>query len=157
MGKKKEKQRRRELAECVYIAFYRSNHRRITAVSIPVGTSDDKRATSLYGDPDLNLSVIPSIKSYEKIQRHHNVSSFQNSTQFVDNSVGIYRWNNSVGIYRPSCRRYVVCRYISPTAKFCRCRSTKLEMELYPSVKITDKIILSVIPLVFANFLVVIV
>jgi len=92
---------RRESEECGYIGFYRWNHRRIRFVGISVGNSDDECVTSLYGNPGLNPSVIPSIKSSEKIPCHHTVSSFQNSIYSVDDVVGIYRRTYSVGIYRP--------------------------------------------------------
>jgi len=110
MGKKKEKYTRRESAECVYIGFYRWNHRRPRPVGIPVSNYNGEWATSLYGDPGLNPSVIPSVKSSEKIQRHHTVSYFQNSIQSIGNTVGIYRRNNSVGTYRPYCQRNL-CRW----------------------------------------------
>jgi hypothetical protein len=83
------------LAECGYIGFYRWNHRRISSVGIPIGNSDGECIMSLYGDTDLNPSVIPSVKSSEKIPHYHTVFSFQNS---ID-SVGIYRRNNVVGNY----------------------------------------------------------
>jgi hypothetical protein len=53
----------------------------------------------------LNPSVIPSVKSSEKIARHQTISFFQNSIYFVGNSVGIYRRNYSVSIYRSNCWR----------------------------------------------------
>jgi len=64
-------------AEWVYIGFYRWNHLRNVSVDIPVGESAGDCATSLYGDPDLNPSVIPSVKSSEKNPRHHTVATFQ--------------------------------------------------------------------------------
>jgi hypothetical protein len=78
--------RRRESAECGYIGFYRWNHRRTRLVGIPVGNSDGKWVTSLYGDPDLNPSVIPSVKSSEKVPCHQTVSFFQNSIYFVSHT-----------------------------------------------------------------------
>jgi hypothetical protein len=39
-----------------------------------------KILVSLYGDPGLNPSIILSVKSSEKIQHHHIISCFQNST-----------------------------------------------------------------------------
>jgi len=46
-------------------------------------------------------------------------------------------------------KNYIICRW------YGRYIPTELETELYPSVKITDEKILSVISLVFADFLVV--
>jgi len=66
-GKKKEKQRKRVLAESVYTSFYRWNHRRTRSVGITIDDSADGSATLLYGYPDLNLSIISSVKSSEKI------------------------------------------------------------------------------------------
>ena len=58
-GKKKEKQRKRVLADgWVYNGFFRWNHRRIHSIGAFVGES----ATSLYGYLSLNPSVIPSVK-----------------------------------------------------------------------------------------------
>ena len=77
-GRRRGRRRRnRVLAERVYIDFYRWNHRRTRSVGIPVGESTGDRATSLYGDPGLNPSVIPSVKSSEKNPRHHTVAAFQ--------------------------------------------------------------------------------
>jgi hypothetical protein len=73
-GKKKEKQRKRVSAKSVYTGFYRWNHRRTRSVGITVGDSADGSATSLYGYPDLNPSVISSVKSSEKI---HVITSLQ--------------------------------------------------------------------------------
>jgi len=64
-------------AEWVYIDFYRWNHRRTRSVGIPVGYSVGDCDTSLYGDPDLNSSIILSVKSSEKNPRHHTVATFQ--------------------------------------------------------------------------------
>ena len=44
-----------------------------------VGKSAGECATSLYGDPSLNPSVIPSVKSSEKNPHHHTVATFQKS------------------------------------------------------------------------------
>jgi len=64
-------------AEWVYIDFYRWNHRRTLSVNQSVGDSVGECATSLYGDPGLNHSVHPSVKSSEKNPRHHTVATFQ--------------------------------------------------------------------------------
>jgi len=64
------------MAEWVYIGFYRWNHRRNVSVGIPVGESIGDCATSLYGDPGLNPSVIPLVKSSEKNPRHHTLATF---------------------------------------------------------------------------------
>ena len=77
MGKKKEKRRKKVSAEWVYIDFYRWNHRWTRSVGIPVGDSTGDSATSLYGYPSLNPSVIPSVKLSEKNPRHHTVAAFQ--------------------------------------------------------------------------------
>jgi hypothetical protein len=68
----------------------------------------------------LNLSVIPLVKSSEKIPRYHTVFSFQNSINSVGNAVGIYRRNNVVGNYyrqqrsdtKEGCQ---VCRKVNDT------------------------------------------
>ena len=123
-------------AEWVYIGFYRWNHLRNVSVGIPVGESAGDCATSLYGDPDLNPSVIPSVNSSEKNPRHHTVATFQKN----------YIICRRYGRYIPTVSlSEIVCRYIP----------TELETKLFPSVKITDEKISSVISLVFADFLVV--
>jgi hypothetical protein len=78
-GRKRRRRRmgKRVSAEWVYIGFYRWNHRRTGFVGIPVGDSAGECATSLYGDPCLNPSVIPSVKSSEKNPCHHTVATFQ--------------------------------------------------------------------------------
>jgi hypothetical protein len=90
---------------------------------------------SLYGYLSLNPSVIPSVKSSEKTPRHHAVASFQTKC-----------------IVR---RRYG--RYI-PTNIFCRYILTVSLTELVHRYIPTDfeTEFLSVIPLVFSGFLVVI-
>ena len=66
MGKKKkEKQRKRVSTVGVYNGFYRWNHRRNVSVGDSIGDS----AMSLYDYLSLNPSVIPSVKSSEKIVR----------------------------------------------------------------------------------------
>jgi len=66
MGKKKnEKQRKRVSAVGVFNGFYRWNHRR----NVSVGDSISDSAMSLYDYLSLNPSVIPSVKSSEKIVR----------------------------------------------------------------------------------------
>jgi len=55
------------------------NHRWNVSIGDSIGTSADECATSLYGDPDLNPSIILSVKSPEKNQRHHTVATFQKS------------------------------------------------------------------------------
>ena len=112
----------------VYIwPFYRWNLQRTCGVGISVGDFDGERATSLYRDPGLTPSVSRSVKSSGKSPHHHTVSFFQNSTQSVGESVGRYRRNNSVGIYRPIRRRYVFHQYISLTSTVCRYIPMKLE------------------------------
>jgi len=74
---RRRRNRARESAEWVYIHFCRLNHRRTHSVCIPVGESAGDSATSLYGDPSLNPSVIPSVKSSEKNLRHHAIATFQ--------------------------------------------------------------------------------
>jgi hypothetical protein len=87
---------------------------------------------SLYDYLSLNPSVIPSVKSSEKIVRRR------------------------YGRYIPT--KYF-CWYIptvSPTDVFRRYIPTDFEMEFSPSVITTNGIFPSVIPLVFSGFLVVI-
>ena len=111
MGKKKGK-RKRVSAEWVYIGFYRWNHLRNVSVGIPVGESAGDCATSLYGDPGLNPSVIPSVKSSEKNPRHHTVATFQKN----------YIICRRYGRYIPTVSlTEIVCRYIPtelPMKKF---------------------------------------
>ena len=90
-GKKKEKQRKRVSAEWVYIGFYRWNHRRTRSVDIPVGDSTGGSVTSLYGYLDLNPSVIPSVKSSEKIHVITLLQLSKKTVSFVSDTVGIYR------------------------------------------------------------------
>jgi hypothetical protein len=136
MGKKKEKQRKRVSAEGVYNDFYWWNHRRNVSVSDSIGDSDGESVTSLYGYLGLNPPVIPLVKSFEKTPRHHTVASFQT------NCIG-RQW---YGRYIPTG---------SPTELCCRYIPTELKTELFPSIRITDEKISSVIPLVFAGFLVI--
>ena len=114
-------------AEGVYNGFYQWNHRR----NVSVGDSIGESATSLYGYLGLNPPVIPLVKSSEKTPRHHTIASFQ---------------TNCIG------RRYIQTG--SPTELCCRYIPTELKTELFPSVRITDEKFSSVIPLVFAGFLV---
>ena len=51
----------------VYNGFYRWNHRRNVSVGDSIGDSVGDSAMSLYGYLSLNPSVIPSVKSSEKI------------------------------------------------------------------------------------------
>jgi hypothetical protein len=51
----------------VYNGFYRWNHRRIHSVGDSIGDSVGDSAMSLYSCLSLNPSVIPSVKSSEKI------------------------------------------------------------------------------------------
>jgi hypothetical protein len=93
----------------------------------------------------LNLSVIPSVKSSEKTPRHHTVASFQ--TNYIS--------RRRSGRYIP---KKIFHRYIPTGTPMELCRRyipIELEMELFPSVRITNEKILSVIPLLFAGFLVV--
>jgi len=53
----------------VYNGFYRWNHRRIHSVGDSIGDSVGDSAKSLYSCLSLNPSVIPSVKSSEKIVR----------------------------------------------------------------------------------------
>jgi len=141
MGKKTEKYRKRVSAEWVYIGFYQWNHQRKLSICIPVGDSASDCATSLYGDPGLNPSVIPLVKSPEKNTRHHTVATFQKN----------YLIRRRYCRYIPTdvFRRYIPT--VSPTGIICRYISTELKTELFPSIRITDE----KIPLVFADFLVV--
>jgi len=144
--RRRGRRRRNTGRECrqtgyVYNSFYRWNHRR----NVPVGDSAGESATSLYGYLGLNLSVIPSVKSSEKTPRHHTVASFQ--TNYIS--------HRRSGRYIP---KKIFHRYIPTRTPMELCRRyilIELEMELFPSVRITDEKILSVIPLLFAGFLVV--
>jgi hypothetical protein len=129
----------------VYIDFYRWNPQQNVSVSIPVGESTGDSATSLYGDLGLNPSIIPLVKSSEKNPRHHTVTTFQKN----------YIIHRGYSRYIPM---NLLCQYIltvSPTGIVCRYIPIELEMELFSSVKITDEKISLVIPLLFADFLVV--
>jgi len=132
------------LAEWVYNGFYRWNHRRNVFIGIPVGNSADESATSLYKYPGLNPSVILSVKSSEKNPCHHTVATFQ--TNCID------RQRYGQYILTDVFRRYIPT--VLPTDVLCRYILTNFETELFSSVKITNKKILSVSPLVFADFLV---
>ena len=122
-------------AEWVYIDFYRWNHRRTRSVGIPVGDSAGESVTSLYGYPSLNPSVIPSVKSSEKNPCHHTVVTFQKNC-IVHRRYGRYIPTNVF-------HRYITT--VSLTDGICRYIPTDFETELYSSV----------IPLVFADFLIV--
>jgi len=91
-----------------------------------VGDSIGDSAMSLYGYLSLNPSVIPSVKSSEKTPHHHAVASSQ--TKCVV--------RRRYGRYLPT---------VSPTKLVRRYIPTDFETEFNPSV----------IPLVFAGFLVV--
>jgi len=144
-GKKKEKQRKRVSAECVYNGFYRWNHRRTRFVGDSISDSAGESTTSLYDYIGLNPSIIPSVNSSENNPRHHTIATFHT------NYIGRRRYRRYILI--DLFRQYIPT--VSPMAWFHWYILTKFEMELFPSVKITDEKILSVIPLVFAGFLVV--
>jgi len=97
MRKKKEKQRKRVSVEWVYTGFYRWHHRQ----NVSVGDSAGESATSLYGYPGLNPSVISSVTSSEQI---HVIAPLQLSKKTVS-SVG-----DTVGIYQQILRRNYVRR-----------------------------------------------
>jgi hypothetical protein len=101
---------------------------------------------SLYDYLSLNPSVIPSVKSSKKTPRHHAVASFQTKC--------IVRW--SYGRYIPTKYFYRYIPIVSPMELVLRYIPTDFETEFSPLVIITDEIFPSVIPLVFAGFLVVI-
>jgi hypothetical protein len=128
-------------AKWVYIDCYRWNHQRTCSVGDFTGES----ATSLYGDPDLNPLVIPSGTSSETNPHHHTVATFQKNY--------IVRRRYSRYIPMDGFRRYIST--VSPTDVLCRYIPKDFETELFPSVKITDKKIPSVSPLIFTDFLVV--
>jgi len=113
---------------CVYIAFYRWNHRRTTVVSIPVGTFDGEGATSLYEDPGFTV-------------RRSRFESFGYS---VDKIV----WKNSTSShYFLFSKFYIVRRQLGryiPMELFCRYTPTELPTVCSPSVYITDGKVLSV-------------
>jgi hypothetical protein len=137
-GRRRRRNRGRECRQrgCVYNGFYQWNHWRNLSVGISIGDFVGDITTSLYGYLSLNLSVSPSVKSSEKTPRYHTIASFQ--TNFIG--------RRRSGRYIPT---------ISPIDLCCRYIPTDFEMELFLSVIITDEKILSVIPLVFAGFLVV--
>jgi hypothetical protein len=60
------------LTKWVYIGDYQWNHRRKFFFGIPIGESAGDCATSLYGDPSLNPSVIMSVKSSKKTTSSHH-------------------------------------------------------------------------------------
>ena len=143
-----ETQRKRVSAQQVYIDFYRWSHRQTRSIGIPVGDSAGDCATSLYEDPGLNPSVIPSVKS-PKNPRHHTVATFQKNYIFRRDTVGIYQ-RKPIDVFR----QYIPI--VSPTGIFCRYIPTKVVMELFLLVIFTNEKIPSVISLVFADFLVVV-
>jgi hypothetical protein len=104
MGKKNEKQGRRGSAQWWYIHFCRWNHRRTTSIRDFIGNFDGELVTSLYGDPGLNPSVIPSVKSPAKTSMSTNCLFFY-SKYSVCNFIDIYRQNYLVGIYQPNYRQ----------------------------------------------------
>jgi hypothetical protein len=135
--RRRNKGRKCQQRGCVYNGFYRWNHQRIHSVG--------ESATSLYNYLSFNPLVIPLVKSSEKTPRHHTVASFQT------NFIGHRRY----GRYIPTeyLHRYIPT--VSPTDLFCRYIPTYFETELFSSTIITDEKITSVIPLVFASFLIV--
>jgi len=105
-----------------------------TFVGIPAGDSAGDCATSLYGDPGLNPSVIPSVKSSEKNPRHHTVATFQKN-YIIRRRYGRYIPTNIFHRYIPT---------VSPMGIVYQYIPIEVEMELLPSV----------ILLVFADFLI---
>ena len=98
-----ERRRRRNRGrECrqmwAYNGFFRWNHRRITSVGDSISDSFGDSATSLYGYLSLNPSVISSVKSSDVTTSLH-IS--RRTVCPIGETVGIYRQNISVGIYRP--------------------------------------------------------
>jgi hypothetical protein len=76
MGKKKKKYGSRGSAEWAYINFHRRFHRRNYSICESIGYSDSKQGTSLYGDFNLNPSVIPSAFQTVNRSRHRMELSF---------------------------------------------------------------------------------
>jgi hypothetical protein len=123
-GRRRGRRRRNKVsAEWVYIDCYRWNHQRTRSIGIPVGEFAGDCVTSLYGDPGLNSSVIPSVKSSVKNPRHHTIATFQKKLYnpsvirsiYTDRigdeimSVGKnYRRKNSVGFRRFSGSEYLL-------------------------------------------------
>jgi hypothetical protein len=143
--RRRGRRRRNRGRECrqmgyVYNGFNRWNHWR----KVPVGDSASESATSLYGYLGLNPSIIPSVKSSENTPRHHTVASFK--TNYRPSAIrSVYTDEDISSVYSDRsptelCRRYI---------------PTELETELFLLVRITDENISSIIPLVFAGFLVV--
>ena len=98
--------------EWVYIDFYRWNHRRKVSVGIPVGDFTGECAMSLYGDPGLNPSIIPSVKSSEKNPHHHIVATFQKN-YIIRRRYGRYIPTDIFHRYRPTVSLIaIVSRYI---------------------------------------------
>ena len=127
------RRRRNRWRECrqigwVYNGFFRWNHRRINSIGDSVGDS----ATSLYDYLSLN-SLGHSVGKI--VWRHHVVAYFQTNC--------IPRRRN--GRYIPT----------EPTDLGRRYILIDFETELFPSVIVTDRKILSVILLIFSGFLVV--
>ena len=100
-GEEEGEQRKRVPAEWVYIDFYRWNHRRKVSVGIPIGDSTGECAMSLYGDPGLNPSIIPSVKSSEKNPHHHIVATFQKN-YIIRRRYGQYIPTDIFHRYRPT-------------------------------------------------------
>jgi hypothetical protein len=98
---RKRRNRGEESRQSVDILAFTDGSPTDTFCRYTVGNSDSECVTSLYGDPSLNLSVIPSIKTSETIPRHHTISSFQNSIDSVGDAIDIYRWTDRIadGIY----------------------------------------------------------
>jgi len=134
MGKKKkEKQRKRVSAGgWVYNGFFWWNHRRLHSVGDSIGDSVGDSVTSLYGYLSLN-SLGHSVGKI--VWRHHVVAYFQTNC--------IPRRRNG---------RYILTE---PTDLGRRYIPIDFETELFPSVIVTDRKILSVILLIFSGFLVV--
>jgi hypothetical protein len=129
-GKKKEKQRKRVSAEWVYNGFDRWNHRRTHSVGIPVSDSASESATSLYGYPGLNPSVILSIKSAENNPRHHIVGTFQKNC-IVGRRYGRYIPMEVFRQYIPIVSLTdVLCRYMPVSKKKFRFALSPLTINL---------------------------
>jgi hypothetical protein len=80
------------LTKWVYIGDYQWNHRRKFFFGIPIGESTSDCATSLYGDPSLNLSIIMSVKSSEK---NHVITPLQ---LFKKNNIIHWRYGRYIPI-----------------------------------------------------------
>jgi len=93
---RRRRNRGRECRQSGYIFYcYRWNHRQTRSVGIPVGDSTCESVTSLYEDPGLNSSVIPS----ETNPRHHTVATFQKKLYSLSTIRSVYTDGRIPSVY----------------------------------------------------------